>query len=143
MIVENATVISYQNGVALVQCYAKSACGGCAAQASCGTKALSGLAGEKFAPRFEIAVSQPLVAGEQIQLGLPENTLLSSVFWLYCVPLMALVLSAVGFSLIFTNELWVASGIFVCTGLAFLGVKKWVARKQQAHFSPIFLGKAK
>lgn len=111
MMIEQATVLSYQNGKALVQCYAKSGCGGCAAQNHCGSKALSGLSGEKTAPRFEIKVDQALKAGDQIQLGLAENTLLMSVFWVYCVPLMVLIGSTLLFSALFNNELLVASGV--------------------------------
>lgn len=62
MMIEKAMVLSYENGKALVQCYAKSGCGGCAAQNHCGSKALSGLSGEKTAPRFEIQVDQALKA---------------------------------------------------------------------------------
>ena len=59
MLVEIATVVHYENGIAQVQCSAKSACGSCAAQKGCGTKALSALAGEKTAPQFELTVNEP------------------------------------------------------------------------------------
>ena len=69
MMIEEATVVEYHNGVAVVQCQAKSGCGGCAANSACGTKALSALAGEKVAPRFSIRVNQRLEVGDKIQLG--------------------------------------------------------------------------
>lgn len=143
MMIEQATVLSYQNGVALVQCYAKSGCGSCAAQSHCGSKALSGLSGEKTAPQFELKVDEPLKAGDQIQLGLAENTLLLSVFWVYCVPLMVLITSTLIFSAISANELIVASGVIFLTACSFFVVKKITSRQSLTKFTPIFLGKAK
>lgn len=142
MMIEKATVLSYENGKALVQCYAKSGCGGCAAQNHCGSKALSGLSGEKTAPRFEIKVDQALKAGDQIQLGLAENTLLMSVFWVYCVPLMVLIGSTLLFSALFSNELLVASGVIFLTACSFWAVKLATAHQPLTKFTPIFLGKS-
>ena len=139
MMIETATVISYQGGIATVQCSAKSACGGCAARNSCGTKSLSALAGEKFAPLFELAVNEPLEAGDQIQIGLSEQTLLMSVFWIYCVPLFVLVISAVVFSQFFANELLVAVFVLISVGITFWSIKKIMNKKQVNEFIPVFL----
>ncbi|WGE47593.1 SoxR reducing system RseC family protein [Actinobacillus equuli] len=141
MMIETATVIRYQNGLATVQCSVKSACGGCVAKASCGTKSLSALAGEKFAPQLELKVSEPLVIGEQIRIGLAEQTLLRSVFGIYVVPLFVLILSAVGFSQLFTNELWVVLAMCICTGGTFIGIKKMMSKIQENEFTPVFLGR--
>lgn len=142
MMIERATVLEYQNGVAIVQCYAKSSCGGCAAQSACGTKALSALAGEKIAPRFSIAVDEPLKVGDSIQLGLSENTLLKSVFLIYGIPLLVLVMTAVGFSQFFANELIVLFIMLLSTGISFWAVRKLINKhSKRANFSPIFLGK--
>lgn len=142
MMIEQATVVEYQNGVALVQCYAKSGCGGCSAQSGCGAKALSALAGEKIAPRFSIQVDEVLEVGDQIKLGLAENTLLKSVLLIYGIPLVVLLITAVGFSQFFANELMVLLTMLLSTGITFWAVKKWIdKRSQHAHFSPVFLGK--
>ncbi|MDD0823598.1 SoxR reducing system RseC family protein [Mannheimia sp. AT1] len=142
MMIEQATVLEYKNGVALVQCYAKSSCGGCAAESSCGSKALSALAGEKRAPRFQLSVTEPLQAGEVIQIGLPENTLLKSVFLIYAIPLLVLILAAVGFSQLFANELIVVLAMLISISITFWAVKKLIDKNsQQSNFSPIFLGK--
>lgn len=139
--IEIATVLKYENGIAQVQCMAKNACGGCGANASCGTKALSALAGEKTAPQFSLAVDEPLKAGDKIQLGLAEATLLTGVLWLYGLPLLVLVLSAVGFSQFFTNELEIAMGVLISTACAFGAVHKIMKKKQQQELTPLFLGK--
>lgn len=141
MMIEIATVMKYENGIAQVQCMAKTACGGCAAKNHCGTKALSALAGEKTAPQFSLAVDEPLAVGDRIQLGLAETTLLTGVLWLYGLPLLTLVLSAIGFSALFANELWVAIGVLISTACAFGIVKKIMNKKQQQELTPLFLGK--
>lgn len=141
MMVEIATVISYRNGLATVQCSAKSACGGCAAKESCGTKSLSALAGEKFAPKFELKVSEQLAVGEQIRIGLAEQTLLRSVFWIYVMPLLVLIFSAVGFSQLFANELLVVLAMCICTGGTFIGIKKMMSQIRESEFTPVFLGR--
>ncbi|QTM00302.1 SoxR reducing system RseC family protein [Mannheimia sp. ZY171111] len=142
MMIEEASVVEYRNGIAIVQCNAKSACGACLARTACGSKALSALAGEKMAPRFSIRVDEPLKVGDKIQLGLAENTLLKSVFLIYGIPLLALIITAVGFSQFFANELIVLFAMLIFTAISFWGVKKLMdKRSQQIHFSPIFLGK--
>ena len=132
MLVEIATVVHYENGIAQVQCSAKSACGSCTAQQGCGTKALSALAGEK---------TEPLKPGDRIELGLSETTLLNGVMWIYGVPLLVLILSAIIFSTVFKNELVVASCMLISTACAFWGVKKRINHKQQVNLVPVFLGK--
>ncbi|AGQ39659.1 TPA: SoxR reducing system RseC family protein [Mannheimia haemolytica] len=142
MMIEQATVVEYQNGVAIVQCYAKSSCGGCAAQSACGSKALSALAGEKIDPRFRIEVDEPLKVGDKVELGLAENILLKSVFLIYGIPLLVLVMTAVGFSQFFANELIVLFIMLLSTGITFWAVRKLIHKhSKQANFSPIFLGK--
>ncbi len=141
MMIEQATVLRYHNGIATVQCYAKSGCGGCSAQDGCGVKSLSALAGEKRAPQFELAVDQPLNEGDRIEIGLAEKSVLYSVFWLYGVPLMTILTSALLLSHRIENELVVALGILVCTAVTFLLIKKKMGQKAQREFIPVFLRK--
>lgn len=139
--IEQAIVIGYQDGRALVQCQAKTGCGSCTPKQGCGTSALSTLAGEKFAPQFELDVKSPLQIGDKIEIGLAEQSLLLSVFWLYCIPLMVLIASTLLLSQWVQNELWIALGILVSTAITFLWVKKQVSKKSQAQFIPVFLRK--
>lgn len=142
MMVEQARVVEYKDGLALVQCYVKSSCGGCAVESTCGSKALSTLAGEKIVPFFTLSVAQPLQAGDIIQIGITGNMLLKSIFLIYAIPLFVLVTTAVGFSQFFINELVVLLGMIFSTGITFWAVKQWINKGgQYANFSPIFLGK--
>ncbi|WP_427833079.1 SoxR reducing system RseC family protein [Actinobacillus pleuropneumoniae] len=139
MMIETATVVDYQSGIATVQCSAKSACGGCAARNSCSTKSLSALTGEKFAPQFKLSVDMPLTVGDKVQIGLPEQTLLLSVFLIYCVPLFVLVLSAVIFSQLFANELFVALFMLISVSMTFWNIRRIMYKKRESEFTPVFL----
>lgn len=141
MMIEQATVVGYQNGVATIQCFAKSGCGSCGSQGACGTKALSALAGEKTAPRFELNVEQPLKIGDRIEIGLAERSVLLSVFWLYVVPLCTLIGSALLLSQWLDNELMVAAGMLCFTWGAFYTIKQHIHSKKIEEFTPIFLRK--
>ncbi|KMK51347.1 sigma-E factor regulatory protein [[Actinobacillus] muris] len=141
MMIEQAVVIGYQNGIAQVQCYAKAGCGGCSAQGACGTKSLSALAGEKRAAQFSLAVNQPLQIGDTIEIGLAEHHLLQGVIWLYAVPLAVMLCSTLLLSQWVANEIILALGILICTLSAFLGIKQRLARQQTAQLMPIFLRK--
>lgn len=140
MMLEQATVLAYQNGVALVQCEAKQGCGSCVAK-GCGTKALSALAGEKVAPQFELVVNEPLNVGDRIELGLAERSLLWGVLWLYGIPLLVLIGSALLFSAWFENELQVAGAMLISTLVTFTLIKKILSHSPSADYTPIFVRK--
>lgn len=141
MMIEQATVISYQNGIAKVQCQAKLGCGSCLSQSSCGTKSLSALAGEKTAPQFAISVPQVLAEGDRIEIGIAEQRLLTSVFWLYGIPLFVLIVSTLLFSQWFENEIFVVMAMLFSTAIAFISIKRILMQKSLADFMPIFLRK--
>lgn len=141
MMIEQATVVRYENGIATVQCSAKGGCGSCIGKSSCGTKSLSALAGEKLAPQFELQINEPLVVGDKIELGLAERSLLLSAFWLYGLPLFAVIISSVMFSQLFENELLVASLVLLTTVTTFGAIKKRLASSTQGEFTPVFLRK--
>lgn len=141
MIIEQAKVIHYQNGIALIQCFTKSSCGGCQASYQCGTKALSALSGEKQAGQFQLPVNTKLVEGDLIEIAITERHLLISVFWLYFLPLVVLLSSTLIFSIWLENELYLASAILFSTVMAFQIIKQIVKRQPKGQFIPRFLRK--
>ncbi len=78
MIKEWATVVSWQDGVALVSCDVKASCNSCASRAGCGSRVLNKLLGRKPRTRFPVPSEQPLVAGQKVELGIAEGNLLGS-----------------------------------------------------------------
>lgn len=141
MMIEQATVLAYQNGIATIQSYAKKGCGGCVARTGCGTSALSALVGEKHAPQFQLAVPQPLQAGDQIEIGITEQHLLKGVFWLYVLPLFTLLVSALLFSQWLENELAVLAAMLTSTAAVFRFIRKKMNPMYQTDFNPVFVRK--
>jgi sigma-E factor negative regulatory protein RseC len=105
MIEEPATVVSVELGHAMVETLQRPACGSCASTASCGTSVLSGL----FKRRYNrLRVSNPIDArpGDQVIIGLPENTLLKVSFLAYLLPLVCMLLMAIVMQAVATHLVW-------------------------------------
>jgi sigma-E factor negative regulatory protein RseC len=75
MIKEWATVVSWQNGVALVSCDVKASCSSCASRAGCGSRVLNKL-GPQTTHTLSVPSDQPLVKGQKVELGIAEASLL-------------------------------------------------------------------
>ncbi|OIN08717.1 SoxR reducing system RseC family protein [Oceanisphaera psychrotolerans] len=89
MIEEIATVMAvHENGVE-VACFSKSACGQCKQNSTCGTGLVSkALPGRDH--RFVIATDLPLAVNQQVRIGIPEQSLLTSALLVYLLPLLLL-----------------------------------------------------
>ncbi len=89
MIEEIATVMAvHANGVE-VACFSKSACGQCKQNSTCGTGLVSkALPGRDH--RFVIATDLPLAVNQQVRIGIPEQSLLTSALLVYLLPLLLL-----------------------------------------------------
>lgn len=77
MIKEWATVVSWQNGQALVSCDVKASCSSCASRAGCGSRVLNKL-GPQTTHTIVVPCDEPLVPGQKVELGIAEGSLLSS-----------------------------------------------------------------
>ncbi len=141
MLIEQATVLNYKNGIATIQCQIKSSCGSCHSQESCGTSSLSELTGSNKAIVLDLKVSESLKKGDLIEIGLKENTLLISVFWLYVLPLISFILSTFIFSKLIENELIVAISVILTTLLTFKLIKWKLSKKPENIHQVIFLRK--
>jgi sigma-E factor negative regulatory protein RseC len=89
MIEEIATVLAvHEDGVEVV-CFSKSACGQCKQNSSCGTGLVSkALPGRDH--RFVIATELPLAVDQQVRIGIPEQSLITSALLVYLLPLLLL-----------------------------------------------------
>ncbi|TCP88802.1 RseC/MucC-like positive regulator of sigma(E) [Cricetibacter osteomyelitidis] len=140
MLTESAVVIDYNSGVATVQCQAQSACGSCAARKGCGTSILSELAGSKGTHTFTVESLMPLKAGQQVQIGLEEKSLIFTALLMYIVPLTTLLLTTLVCNQFIQNELVTAAIIFLCTALSFIVVKGYAKRlNKKSAYKPILL----
>lgn len=141
MLKEQALVVDYQKGIAIVKCQSKTACGSCMAKNSCGTAALSQLTSSSVGEHlFQISSPMPLKIGQLVEIGLTERALLISAFLLYLVPLLVLVTTTFLSSFLFQHELISAIFILFCTALSFFIIRFYTAKTQKkSAFQPILL----
>ncbi|WP_272573534.1 SoxR-reducing system protein RseC [Providencia sp. PROV259] len=139
MVKEWATVIRWQNGRALLRYGSSSGCGSCGARKTCGSYALSKI-GPNTEHELEIAIEQPLVVGQKIEVGIPEGSLIRSAMLVYLTPILGLfIFAGLAQSFDFSQFLVATSG--VVGGVAGF----YTARKLASHwrdddaFQPVVL----
>lgn len=103
MIKEWATVVSWQNGIALVSCDVKASCNSCASRAGCGSRVLNKL-GPQTSHTISVPSEQPLMAGQKVELGIAEGSLLSSAMLVYLSPLVGLFIMGGLFQMLFGTD---------------------------------------
>lgn len=150
MIEENGTVLSVENGIAEVETIRTSSCTSCRARHSCGHHVIAKVANSNRM-QMKVVATEGLAVGQQVVVGIPEDTLLQASLWMYAIPLLGLVLGATIPSL-FTEQSLI-SVVGALSGFAGgLWAAKWKAStvahnpefyprvlriKQQAHTIPI------
>ncbi|SUH35675.1 SoxR reducing system protein RseC [Salmonella enterica subsp. enterica] len=72
MIKEWATVVSWQNGQAVVSCDVKASCSSCASRAGCGSRVLNKL-GPQTTHTIVVPSAEPLAPGQKVELGIAEK----------------------------------------------------------------------
>jgi sigma-E factor negative regulatory protein RseC len=105
MIEESATVISAGDGYAIVETQRQAACGACADASGCSTSVLSGLF-KRSHTRFKVSNPIHAKAGEQVVIGLRENTFLKVSFLAYLLPLVCMILMAIPMQAVATLFDW-------------------------------------
>ncbi len=104
MIKEWATVVSWQDGIALVSCDVKASCNSCASRAGCGSRVLNKL-GPQTSHTISVPSEEPLVAGQKVELGIAEGSLLGSAMLVYLSPLVGLFTLGGVFQVMFSTDL--------------------------------------
>lgn len=112
MIKEWATVVSWQNGEALVSCDVKSSCNSCASRAGCGSRILNKL-GPQTTHTISVPSPEPLAVGQKVELGIAESSLLSSALLVYMTPLVGLFAVAGLFQALSGSDLAAVCGAFL------------------------------
>lgn len=118
----------------------KSTCGSCEAQSNCGTGAIA----KVFAKKHEalcFSYSDSVQVGQKVNLGIAETHLVMASALVYCIPLLALVVSAVSAQSILpflglTSELWVVFLSLLMTWGAFISVRRYLNNGGNPDFYP-------
>jgi sigma-E factor negative regulatory protein RseC len=129
--------------VVLVETQIKSTCGSCEAQSNCGTGAIAKVfARKRETLRFRL--NDMVEVGQKVSLGIPEENLLKASALVYCLPLFALVLSAlVGQSILpsmgLMAEGWLILFSAISTYFTFRFVRRFLNSSDQGDFHPRIL----
>ena len=129
--------------VVLVETQIKSTCGSCEAQSNCGTGAIAKVfASKRETLRFQL--KELVEVGQKVSLGIPEENILKASALVYCLPLLALVISAlVGQSILplvgLMAEGWLILFCTICSYLTFRFVRRFLSRSDQGEFYPRIL----
>ncbi|MCB5160958.1 SoxR reducing system RseC family protein [Marinomonas algarum] len=130
MIEETGRVLSVEDGFAEVETIRTSSCTACRARHGCGHHAIAQVSS---ANRMRMKAIDPLSVkvGQDVVIGIPEDSLLQASIWMYMVPLLGLVVGAV------LPSLWGgSSGIAVVFSVLGFLIGLFFARKksiQESH----------
>jgi sigma-E factor negative regulatory protein RseC len=94
MIEETGRVLSIEEGFADVETIRTSSCTSCRARHGCGHHAIAQVSS---ANRMRMRAIDPIAVevGQEVVVGIPEDTLLQASAWMYLVPLLGLVGGAI------------------------------------------------
>ncbi|CAX60947.1 MULTISPECIES: SoxR-reducing system protein RseC [Erwinia] len=142
MMREWATVVSWNNGIATLHSEIKTSCSSCSARKGCGSHMLDKL-GPKNAHVMKVASAEPLAAGQRIELGIAEKSLLSSALLVYMTPLVGLFIVAGLFQALFHTDIAAVSGALLGGVGGFIlakGISTYLGKS--ASFQPVILSVA-
>lgn len=124
MIEERGRVVALDDTGIWVETVQRSACHSCVAKSGCGT----GLLGDFWSKASQVRVAaapdqlQGVAIHDTVVIGIAENTLASSALIVYLLPLVTLVLGALGGQAL-GSELWAILGALVGLMLGALGIR--------------------
>jgi sigma-E factor negative regulatory protein RseC len=139
MVEESGIVLSVSDGFAEVETVRTSSCTACQAKSACGHHAIAKVSSSN---RMRMMVSDTFASqvGQEVVVGIPEDTLLKASIWMYLVPLLGLVLGAVLPSLVSDESIFAAIGSIL--GLAmglYFARKVSLAHVNDPDFQPKIL----
>ncbi len=143
MIKETATVIAVDGDVITVEAAIKTTCSSCQAQSDCG----SGVISRALSPKTQQLTLQspvPCKVGDKVSIGVPEAGIVTASLWLYVIPLIIFIASALSFNALLpavglSGEFWVLLGSLCVTFLAFTVISGYLKKRDQTRFRPVIL----
>lgn len=114
-----------------LNCEQQTSCSSCASRKGCGTGIVSKAIGNK-ALRWHLVTEKVVKAGQVVEIGLPEKSVLQSAAVVYLVPLFALIVGA------FVAQWWLApllslgEGVVILTSALFTVIGILIAKRLSA-----------
>lgn len=128
MVEEIATVVATQAGGVWLTTTPVGTCNACQVSSDCGT----GIVTKAMTPRqqrFFLATQLPLLAGEQVRIGVAEQSLVNAALLVYLLPLVLLLAGALGGTAAALPEALVILVSFAAAALGF-AVARWYGQRQ-------------
>lgn len=122
MIEEFAVVTKRLDGYVTLEVERRTACGLCGQKRGCGNATWGKLLGHK-SQEFVAENAIDAKVGESVVVGINEREILSTVFYLYVLPLISMLVAAVLADQLFNNQLYVILAAALGLFLGFLWVK--------------------
>ncbi len=141
MIREWVTVVKWHKGIATLRFNRQAMCHACHDNRGCGIKALNGLLPHLQDNELKIAIREPLIVGQQIELGIDESGLIKSALLVYCLPLFFLFFGIfiIHYSLP-NNNFYILAGMLVGMMIGFIIAKRWAKRlENKGRYKPVIL----
>ena len=148
MIEEQGRIVRVSGAVAEVVCIRRSACGGCSGSGTCGTSLLERYLGRQ-PPALHAANAIGARPGDLVVVGVPDETLPQAAFVAYLMPLLVMLLGALGGDWLaaLTRPSW-SQGLVLLGGMIGLGLGfRWSAsfsarRAEDPRFQAVILRRA-
>lgn len=142
MVTEIATVVAVEKNYADVECVSKSACNHCQAASSCGNSSVA----KAFGPRqhrFRVRLTEPVAVGQKIKVGLPSKSLIRSALLVYLVPLLLMLVGAIGANLLGSGDGGTLLGAVLGGGCGFF-IARYCAQRfdSSRRYQPVMLALA-
>jgi sigma-E factor negative regulatory protein RseC len=111
VIEQKAKVVSFDDETVWLEAERQSTCSGCQVRQGCGTGMLAKHVGQRFS-RITVKKTSDVEIGQQVQLAIPEETLLQGAVLMYLLPLVLMfIFAAIAQSLNFNEALEIIAGI--------------------------------
>ncbi|WP_303291345.1 SoxR reducing system RseC family protein [Marinobacter sp. SS5-14b] len=135
MITETGKVVALNGEHAWVQTIRVSACESCSARSGCGQRALAAVSGGR-ANQILVENTAGARVGDEVVIGVDEQSLLSASLAVYGVPLVLMVLMSIaGHRWFGGTDLVAILGALVGLGTGFWLVRRWQSRSGE-KFQP-------
>ena len=122
MLEEYAIVTACQGNQATLEIERRTACGLCGQKRGCGNATWGKLLGHN-SHNFTAQNTVNAQVGDSVVVGIEENAVLNTTFYLYGVPLLGLIIGTVAADALFANQLYVILGAVLGLLIGFLWLK--------------------
>jgi sigma-E factor negative regulatory protein RseC len=132
LIEETGIITAIKGEQICVETQIKSTCSGCQVNSHCGT----GVVARALSPKKQQLVldcKQQVQVGQQVKLGIPEQTLLSASALVYLLPVVTLLVTVILAQLWLNSEGAVIASALITSSLSFVAARSLLQRRPEQY----------